>query len=204
MGVGQTLLAKLRSFQPYAIKAIDAAEGERNIAVPDRRRKWASVLEALDARPWVRVELLDKKGATLAYHDNDDMPGDMESIGEGVPAKHAETAGMLRIMLDAQRTALSFRDKEFTTLMATVTDVIREQGNATKQLVALYQAQVAVTADVAYAKAQHDSGGDLQQWKEILEASPELLAKFAPLLQLLFAKRAPRQVTNGTKETPKS
>ena len=74
------IVKRLRELQPKTVRAYDAADEARDIAVPERRKKWAQVIEALNARPWVRAELLDKKGATLGYVDNDQEAGELDDV----------------------------------------------------------------------------------------------------------------------------
>lgn len=202
------LLLTLRRQCPAKVRVYDAADESRDIAVPQRRRKWDQVIAAIEARPWVRCEMLDKAGAVLGYVDNDGPAAELEDL-DGASARGArDVERYLGLMLKAQQTALTFRDREHQELLRGVVDVLRTQTDAIKQLVALYQAQVEVAAAVAYDKATSEAGGDMEQWLKLLEAAPDSIAKLAPMLRLVAngrpspttkPKTTPQQPPNGAK-----
>lgn len=196
--VASKLLATCRRLGPVKVRVYDAADESRDIAVPTRRSKWSQVIAAVDARPWVRCELLNKEGAVLGYVENDGAPSDVEDLGAPASGGAAQTGAMLRLMLDAQRVALTYRDKEHVELMRGMGDMMRTQTDAIKQLVGLYQAQVSVAAEVAAMQASAEAGGDIDQWVKLIEAAPQGVAAIAPLLRVLMAgKQASKP--NGAK-----
>lgn len=195
--VTDELLKRLRAQCPAKVKVIDAGDDERTIAVPTRRRKWQQVIEAIEARPWVRCELLDKAGSVLGYVENDGPATSLEDLPTSPEARgRADLQGYMRIMLDAQRQALTFRDKETADIIRVIPEVLRANTEAIRGLTGLYQAQVEIAAALAHDKATLEAGGTTKQIMEIIEASPQLLAHLAPVLKLLMAKNP---TTNGAK-----
>jgi hypothetical protein len=195
------LLAKLRQLAPYKVKAYDGSDESREIAVPQRRKRWNAVIESIEARPWVRVELLDKQGAILGYVENDGVAGELETIGQDSDRGNRERA-LLEMMLKAQKVALEYRDKEHTTLLQGMSEMIRANTQAMNQLTSIYQVQVQVAAEVAAAQATAAAGGDMEQWIKLIEASPQLLGTLGPMLRLLKSSPAPAKATppaNGVK-----
>lgn len=198
--VTEDLLKRLRALCPAKVRVIDAGDEDRTVAVPTRRRKWQQVIEAIEARPWVRCELLDKSGAVLGYYENDGPAGALEELGASTPAGREAGAVQqyLRIMIDAQRQALTFRDKETTELLRGVGEVLRCNTDAIRGLTGLYQAQVEIAAQLAHDKATIESGGTMKQVMEVLEASPQIAAQLFPMIKLLMARNpAAVKPTNG-------
>jgi hypothetical protein len=197
-----TLLSALRKICPAKVRVFDAADGSRDIAISGNRNKWSQAMVAIDARPWVRCELLDKTGSVLGYVEHDGPAGELEDItgSEGKESRALER--QMKIMLEAQRVALTFRDKETTELLKGVGDILRVNTEAIKQLTVLYQSQVAVASDVASMQATAAAGGDMQQWIDLINASPQLASSVVPLLKFLLAKN-PQPPTTPTTPTTK-
>lgn len=196
--MSDTLLATLKRWAPRKVRVYNSDDEHRDVAVPERRRKWESVINAIEARPWVRCELLDKGGAVLAYVENDGPAGDVEDITGPTANRQAEMKWILDAVLAAQKVALSYRDAEHKQLLQGVSEVMKVQTDAIKQLVALYQAQVSVAADVAAMQATAEAGGDMEQWAKLLELAPGAIGQLAPLIRLLTAGKKP-----PTTEKPK-
>lgn len=193
----EKLIVALKRAQPVSVKVIDATEGERHVAVAKTHRKrWAHIASLIMNQPWVRCVFLDPKGLELGYFDNDGAAGELEPISaseSGGVAGPLAIERHMRILLEAQRVALGFRDKEHTELLAGVTEVLKVQTEAMKNLVHLYQAQVELAGALGSMQAQAEhaaEGGDMDQWIKALELAPDALAKFAPLLPLIFGRRS--------------
>lgn len=189
--MNDSLLATLKRWVPRKVRVYNSDDETRDVAVPERRRKWESVMNAIEARPWVRCELLDKSGAVLAYVENDGPAGDIEDISGAGATKHAEFDKYLRTMLDAQKVALSYRDAEHKVLLSSMVDILKANTDAMKQLAQLYQAQVNVAADVAAMQATAEAGGDMEQWLKLAEAAPASIAQLVPLIRLLTSGKKP-------------
>ena len=97
----------------------------------------------------------------------------------------------MRLILEAQRVALSYRDKEHTQLLHSIAEVMKVQTDSIKSLVALYQLQVDAAAEVAALRATAEAGGDLQEWIKLAEAAPQLAGTIVPMLRMLTAGRQP-------------
>lgn len=199
------LLRKLRSVVPHRVRVYDSSDEHRDVAVPHGRKRWSHVVETVEARPWVRAELLDKAGAALAYVINpatEAEAGDLEDIGSKVSSASAQSRWMLELMLKAQRTALEFRDKEHAALLDSIRDMMGVQTTAMKELVSLYQVQRDVAADVATMKAAAESGGSIEQIVKLIEASPALLQVLGPVVQLLRPRIAAKVTEVKSTEPP--
>lgn len=115
--IADKLLAKLLATRPVVVKAYSNDEDFREIPVPERRRKWKAIVAIVEARPWVRVEMLDKRGGILGYLDNDDvdevevLPAAITKEAEANPAFSLALA-VNELMLRSQNAALEARDKE--------------------------------------------------------------------------------------------
>lgn len=187
----EKLLASLKRHSPHRVRAYAGDDDARDIAVPQRRKKWTQVIEAIEARSWSRVELLDKSGAVLGYVDNVEPARELEDIaatsGTGGQLQLAER--IVAMVMRGQRDAMSFRDAEVTALLKAQGDVVREMTAGMRALTAMYQEQVAVAEHAAELRATAAAGGD-SQVKELLEALPTILQAL-PLLRGMLAGGAP-------------
>jgi hypothetical protein len=184
------LLASLRKLCPARVVVFDHGDDKREVAVPTRRKKWSQVVEAIEARPWSRVECLDKSGAVLGYIEQDDAPTELETIGVG-GGKVAETKAMLELMLRAQDMALKYQDKDRATLMQSVRDILEVNTAATRELVGLMRMQRDTAADIAAmragaAAAEGKEDGDWDKLLKVLEDSPKLMTTLGPLVGMVM------------------
>jgi len=175
--INAKLLSSLKRHAPSKVRVV-CGDDTREIAVPQRRRKWSSVISAIEARPWAQCELLDKSGAVLGYIENDAAPAELEELGGGAGRDERIAAILLRVM----REAWSFRNEETAHLMQAQGAVVRELTSAMNGLAKLYQAQVEAATDVASLQAQAENGGQL---KELLEAAPQILQILPHLRKML-------------------
>ena len=108
---GFGLYEKLREHKPTKLIAFTEDEDERiEVNVPDVRQGKARAMAALAEVPWIRVDLLDKKGGLLHRHnrcadDRDAPAGELEELRSHT-ARTAELAGLLSIVVKAQDTAV--------------------------------------------------------------------------------------------------
>ena len=194
------LLATLKRHNPFKVRCYNGEDDTRDIAVPQRRRRWASVISAIDAKPWSRVELLDKSGAVLGYADNEGGARDVEELGPSFVGVGGQLMLGERIAALAVKTAvdaLKLRDSEMTSLLRSQGDVVRELTNGVRALAEVYREQnlaVEEAAEARIAAVAEASGGD---WKQLLEAMPVLLQAM-PLLKSLVSGDAPSK-PNGAK-----
>lgn len=205
--VGDRLLAKLRSLAPVRVRAYDAEDNPRDIAVPTRRKRWSQVVATIESRPWVRIELLDKSGAVLGYVENDGPAEEIEDIGTGPAGSQiVQCRWFLEMMIKSQTAALSFRDKEHTALLQGMVNLLQVSAEQTRELVVFMRMQrdaaVETMAARAAAAAKNGDEWDLEQVAEIIKASPKLIQGLAPLFMGLKAAVSPQRPSsppNGAK-----
>lgn len=191
--ITETLLVKLKRFQPHKVRVYAGDEDYRDVAVPTRRKKWNTVIEAIEGRTWTRVVLLDKAGSELAYIDNTEPARDLEDLDTGKATKlRSESEWIVKLVITAQRDAMTFRDSEVTNLLRAQGDVVREMSQAMKDLSGIYAEQRRASTEAARIQAEAAAGGD--GWKELLEAAPQLIQMLPMLRQLLLG--------NGGNEQP--
>lgn len=176
------LTASLRRHNPHKVNVMLGDELQRTIAVPQRRRRWAQVVEAVEAKPWSMCELMDKSGAVLGYVENDSAPTDAEDIS-GPQSACSQAERITALVLRGMREAMSFRDSELQALTRAQGDVVREMVVGMRALTELYRAQVDTAADVAEAQALAQNGGQL---KELMEAMP-VIVQALPMLKALLS-----------------
>lgn len=196
--IEQLLTRRLRNVAPAKVRAFDSSGEAREIGVPERRRKWAAVIEAVQAMPWVKLELLDKKGAVLGYIEHPDADDDQGD--ERGAVDDSREARMLGLMLEAQRVVLSSRTKEHQELLVAMTEVLRAQAQAARELTAIYQAQVQSAMSVAQMRAELQQSDGLDAF---IKALPELTEHGPKLAGLLSVLRGGNQLP-APKPTPKA
>lgn len=189
--VAEQLLTHLRRIAPHKVRVYDASDEHRDVAVPTRRRKWAQVIATIEARPWVRCELLDKAGAVLGYVENEGPAGELEELAGPGTARASEQRWLLELMIKAQTTALNFRDKEHAALLTGVREMMAVQTDAMRETIALMREQRDIVAETASLKAAAEKGDDLDQIVKLIEASPKLMQVLGPLV---MAMRAPKKI----------
>lgn len=205
--VGARLLATMRKLAPVKVRAFDAEDTPRDIAVPTRRKRWSQVVTTIESRPWVRVELLDKSGAVLGYVDNDGPAEELEDISAGpAGAQIVQARWFLDTMIKAQTAALTFRDKEHTALLQGMVNLLQVSAEQTRELVVFMRMQRDAAIETVAARAAAAAKGDeldLEALAEIIKQSPKLLQSLAPLFMGLKAavspSSPPRPPPNGAK-----
>jgi len=176
MNATDKLLASLKRHTPAKVRAYAGDDDAREIAVPTRRKRWSQVIEAIEARSWTRVELLDKSGAVLGYVDNIEPARELEDLGDSRASKtRSEAEWIVALVIKAQRDAMTFRDAEVSNLLKAQGDVVRELTSAMHGLSSIYRAQVDAASEVAAMQATAAAGGDGGQLRELLEAAPTIL-----------------------------
>lgn len=192
------LLQTLKRHNPSKVRAYAADDDHRDIAVPTRRKKWAQVIEAINALSWVRVEMLDKSGAVLAYVENTDPPAALEDLdvrgGSGHELRLAER--ICHLVLKGQRDAMTFRDAEVSNLLKAQGEVVREMTAGMRALTAMYQEQVQVSEQLAETRAAAAVQPEPGQLKELMDALPTIL-QLLPVLRGLASGGDVRPHVNG-------
>ncbi len=194
--VADKLLSTLRAHCPSKVRAYAGDDDARDIAVPTRRKKWAQVIAAVEARAWSRVELLDKSGAVLAYVENEAPARELQDLGSGVTGPVAEAHRIVELVIKAQRETMTFRDAEVTALLQAQGSVVREMVMGMQALTAMYREQVSAAGEVAALQATAEAGGG-GQLRELVEAAPTLL-QMIPMLKGLLS--GPETAPNGARK----
>jgi hypothetical protein len=190
------LLATLRRHNPAKVRAYAGDDDFRDVAVPTRRKKWTQVIEAIEARSWTRVELLDRSGAVIAYVDNTSPASDLEDLDVGKASKtRSDTEWIVNLVIRAQKETMAYRDSEVTNLLRAQGDVVREITGAMKDLSAIHAEQRRAAVETAEIRAAAQAGGD--SWKELLEAAPQLLQMLPLLRGLVAGPQQPAKPKNG-------
>ncbi len=190
--IKETLLATLKRHNPHKVRAYNGEDDSRDIAVPTRRRRWAQVIEAIDARVWTRVELLDKSGSVLGYVDNDGPARDVEDIGPsfaGVGGQLLLGERIAALCMKSVREALSSRDEEMKALLQAQGAVVREMATAVTSLGEVYREQTVAAEEAAESRAAvaaAAAAGGSGQLRELMDAMP-VIVQAVPLLRGLLA-----------------
>lgn len=197
------LLATLKAHNPHKVVAYNGDDDSRTIAVPQRRKRWAQVITAIEARAWSRVELMDKSGAVLAYVDNDGPARETEDLGpsfNGVGGQLLLGERIARLCMESVRTAVNQRDEQMTALLTAQATVVKEMATAVQSLGEVYREHTVAAEEAAESRAvaaATAAGGDIQQ---LIQALPQLLQVAAMAKQLLGPGDAPTVAPNGARK----
>lgn len=172
-----TLLGKLKSWQPFALRVMCADGETRDVAVPQVRRRWVKLEGTLGHLRWVRVEALDKSGKIVGVYENPDYEAaELEDIEGEMDRQTGQVAQLVNIMLKAQDVALKRqgdRDKLVIDQLVRVVDILTQR---TRQLEQHYAqnyalAQRALQRIAGEAEGEHGAlSGDailglLEMWR---------------------------------------
>lgn len=185
------LLLDLRRLAPHSVRVFDSSDDYRDVAVPARRKRWAQVIETIEARPWVRCELRDKRGQVLGYVETNAEQDLAVEISDKLPQHATEMRWFLDIMLRAQHQALTFVNKEHAVLLGSIREILEVQTSAMRETVELLKQQRDVVEEIATVRASAAAQGDdgLEQILKILEESPKLMEKVGPMFAMLMAPK---------------
>jgi uncharacterized membrane protein YqiK len=194
------LLATLKLHNPHrvAVYSGDTDDEPRKVAVPTRRRKWSQVIAAITARPWSRVELLDKAGDVLGYVDNDAEAGDVEDLGTSRAL--AGQAGQVMLAermnamceraaeraLSARRTEVDMILRANAAVVEQMTSAMSSMATTLREVADAREEKANAEADAALAAA---AAADGDQMKQLVEALP-MLVQALPALRAMLAGKA--------------
>lgn len=199
------LLAALRRHDPFKVRAYNGEDDTRDIAVPQRRKRWATVISAIEAKAWTRVELLDKSGAVLGYAENEGGARDVEELSPsfvGVGGQLLLGERIAQLCMRSVQLATASRDDEMKALLQAQGEVVREMVTAVKSLGEVYRDRSDAAEDAAESRMQaaamaaEAAGGD---FKQLLEALPTLMQAM-PMLRALLAGGPTQAVSNGVRK----
>lgn len=194
------MIAKLRQLSPHRVRVYQDADNYKDVAVPQRRKRWAQVVATIETLQWVRCELLDKSGALLGAIDN--SATELETIptepGGGVIANR----WFLEMMIRAQTVALTYRDKEHVAILQTMRELLDLNMQNTRDMHALMRMQRDESMELARIRAAAEQGSDIDQIVKLVEASPQIMQALGPVLALLTRKRIAAPAPNGKAAPP--
>lgn len=186
------MVSVLRQHAPNVVRVYAGSDDYRDVAVPQRRKRWTQVVATIESLAWSRCELLDKKGALLATFDNDSQATELENLS--VPGGSSmQMRWMMELMIKAQSVALQFRDKEHTTLLATMREMLQLNMQSTRDLIQIMRLQRDEAMELAEIRAAAAQGGDIDQVIKMIEASPKLLQTLGPLIAMFRRPQLPRR-----------
>jgi hypothetical protein len=183
------MIAKLRQLQPHRVRVYQDADNYKDVAVPQRRKRWAQVVAAIESLAWSRCELLDKSGAILGMIEN--AATELESLessgGGGGGGGVMRERWLIEAVIKAQQVALTYRDKEHTTLLQCVKEVLQINMQSMRELHQIMSMQRnEAIEEMERVRAAADQGSDMDQIVKLIEASPKLMQTLGPVLVALF------------------
>lgn len=183
-----TLLASLRRHNPAKVRAYTSDDDFREVAVPTKRKKWAQVIEAIEARSWSRVELLDKSGAVLGYVENTSSASELEDL-DAPPGKasklRSDVEWIVNLVVRAQRDAVALARERDADSQRAVNELLTQVMQTQRALSEMHSERADVAADVAAMQAAADNGGDM---KELIAAAPQILSMLPALKAVMAGK----------------
>lgn len=152
-----SLKQRLTNCNPSRVVVTLADDTKRELKpAAGTRKRWLPILEPLAKLEWVRAELFDRGGTTLAIVDNPDIVEEEEA--PPVAADQMDRA--MQRMIAAQREALSWQDKSVRSALDTCVQVMRELGSAVATLSKVHQMQLDNMMTILKEGAGADQGGD--------------------------------------------
>jgi hypothetical protein len=186
-----TLRKRIAAAQPKVLIVVTVEGEERRLKPPSGTRKaWVAIMGMLKRLEWRRIELQDAQGNALDMIDNPEVT----QVGQLATGSAEDPHGMLKLMISAQREALTWQDKSVRAALDTCVNVMAQMGQAVQMIVELHQVerarQVQLMRELQDAAAAATAGkdGDL--------ASNELVKAMAPML--LGKLLAPAPASAGT------
>lgn len=183
------LATVLRQYQPCSLRAYDAHDDTRDIAIPPgARTKWSRAAATVNARPWVRLDLLDRTGKVLFHVEHDGPSTDVEELSPGMSATDRRDERMLALLLRAQREGREADRRDTVELIGGCREMMRVLTDAVRALSDIQRAQIQALQDSFAARASSSSSSD-----EAGSAVDDLVKSLLPAMlpQMLAAARAP-------------
>lgn len=186
----ETIRAALAKHVPHRVMVYQGDQLAREVPVPGTKKRWAAVLDVIARLSWTRLELVERGGGLLCVLD---APGGPP--GDEAAPSHAMVGGreeaLLRLLLAAQKEALSYRDRESAAALQACVAVMREMTSAVSALSSIHRLQMEAQASAFTAAASVDGPEDL--------ASSDMLKQLAPIIMArLLAPTPPAAPSNGS------
>jgi len=187
------LLGKLRKLNPHRVVVYNGDES-RVVAVPQRRRRWPAVLEAIESGPWSRVVMQNKAGEDLGYVDGEAT--EAPDFAVATPASSTEDRALqmamavCQLVFTAQRETLNHRDKELTQLLRAQGEVVKDMSAAMRALQGIWQSQVEAASELAAMQTEAALGGQ-DGITKLIEAAPGVIPLLPHIRALLSGTGKP-------------
>lgn len=196
------IAATLRHYQPVSVRAYDAHDDVRDIAIPHgARTKWKRAAKTIEARPWVRLDLLDKAGKTLAHVDNDGPAEDVEDLAPAATSATARDERMLALYHRITRDVRAMESRELLDNLAACREMMKVVTEGMRTLADIQRAQVAALAELRAASSEGGGQADDEMLKLLMPLLPALLARNPAAAATAAAATAakPMNGANGAK-----
>lgn len=155
----EVLLSYLKRLRPAKLVAVDADGKEQEVAIPNRRERWAAVARTLDGMVWSQVKCLDAKGALLGVLGGDDDGAD-DAGGLGLAPKGADREhALLVVLVKAQEQATRAQRDAMMVLVEGYKQLTEMFATRLAALEAVQERTLKLAHDAALATAQPAGGG---------------------------------------------
>lgn len=170
------LQRRLGNAQPSIVRVTTATNEVKDLRpATGTRKRWLPIMSMLARMDWRRLELLDARGAILDLVENDGPTAPPPEVA----SKDGPGDAQLKLMIAAQREALTWQDKSVRNALDTVVGVMQQLADAVAAITELHRAERAalhrMIADVEDAAAASKS--DMPQSKIVEQLAPVFLAK---------------------------
>jgi len=192
------IAATLRHYQPVSVRAYDAHDDVRDIAIPHgARTKWKRAAKTIEARPWVRLDLLDKGGKTLAHVDNDGPAEDIEELSAASSSATARDERMLALYHRITRDVRAMDSRENVELIAACREMMKVVTEGMRTLAEIQRAQYAALAELRSSSSEGGGTSEDELMKMLMPLIPALLARNPTAAAVAKVATAPAAPPNG-------
>jgi len=173
----ETIRAALMKWKPAKVCVFFGDELHRTItvgkALKSGRHRWAAVIDVIEPMPWTTIELRGGKDELLnvliAERDAEPREGGGDSTDRD--------ERILRLLIQAQKEALGYREREASAALNACVQVMRQMTDAVGTLSNLHELQLR-SLQRAAADLPDGEEGQLQSMNLLKMVAPQLLAKF--------------------------
>jgi len=177
----ETIRAALIKHKPEKVCVFLGEELHRTIAVPKRKQRWAAVLDVLEPMEWTTIELRTAKDEILSV-----LVAEREAVGGSAAETTDRDERLLKLLIAAQREALTYREREASAALNACVTVMRQMTDAVAALSNMHELQL---------NSLRRAASELPEGKDGQLASAKLLEMVAPqLLAKLLGTDAPKVV----------
>jgi len=172
----QDIMRRLGAASPSIVRVVTETGEVKDLRpATGTRKRWLPITNMLGRLAWRRLELLDARGAILDLVDNEGVTAPPPEVA----AKDTPGDANLKLMITAQREALTWQDKSVRNALDTCVAVMGQLAEAVAAITELHRAERTalhrMIADVEEAAAS--SKADMPQSKIVEQLAPVFLAK---------------------------